>query len=171
MKKSLLVIGVILLLAITWSVIYTRPMEVSRTLDGLEYRTGTGHNNVTPVKVNVNGSLRKSITGLTTFRGIIRVTGATQPNPDNSRQLTIDFDRDGYAVMTYGYYVQGTPIVHSYGVIFINHDFSKVTILENKTGWIAANGLTISAPATDRNQAVNMSNQLMKTWLKGYVLR
>ncbi|MEL7597140.1 MAG: hypothetical protein AAGU01_02945, partial [Clostridiaceae bacterium] len=58
----------------------------------------------------------------------------------------------------------------TYGPIYINNDFSQLTInimepqnlyIPNKK-WIGDNGLMISAPASNRKEALQISNSLMK---------
>lgn len=126
----------------------------------------SGH--VIPVTLAVDGKLTPSVLGGKTFQGIIRISGASPPNPDNNRVVTVIFYKnEDYGAMIYGYWEKnGTPVTRGYGVIFTNNDFSKVTI----TIW-AKNDLMISAPAQNRPQALGISNELMRGYLHGYVLK
>lgn len=154
-------------------VFYTYPRHVARVMKGVEYRVGAGHPHIVPVTIRVHGTLRRSLTGLRTFQGILRISGASVSHPDDNRPLTIRFDSNGAGIMAYGYDLHGRPITHGAGVVFINHDMSRLTIQEFTpgAGWTATDGLTISAPARGRSEALQISNELMKKWLKGYVLQ
>ena len=172
MKKILLALVVVVIVAIVWSVIYTHPQHINKTFSGVEYHAGVASATVKPVTVQVNGTLQRSIRGILTFQGIIKLEGNTQTNPDNNRPLTVHFNGPGgMGFMVYGYYTNGTPVTRAYGNIFLNHNFSKLVILESKGGWTAIDGLTIAAPASNRSQALSISNKLMKGWLNGHTVK
>lgn len=173
MRKVLLLLGgVVVLLAIGWYFVYTHPKHIDSSISGVEYRAGNPNEGIKHVAIQAKGTLQKSIRGTLTFVGTIKVSGATQPNPENSRTLTIHFNNSGgYGVMAYGWYVNGKGFTREYGLIFTNHNFTEVTILENNTLWTATNGLTIAAPASTRSKAISISNSLMKGWLNGNALK
>jgi hypothetical protein len=62
---------------------------------------------------------------------------------------------------------------YEYGSMFTNHRFNEFTILEYQAnaGWNSGHGLTISAPAKSRAEALKLSNQLMKPYLNGHLLK
>lgn len=174
MRKVLLALVAVVIVAVGWYFIYTHPKHVNRTFYGVEYHVGVPRATVKPVTVQVNGALQRSIRGILTFQGTIKLEGSTQTNPDNNRPLTVHFNgRGGMGFMGYGYFTNGTPVTYGYGSIFINDDFSQLVILENKRGWTTTNGLglTIAAPASNRAQALSISNRLMKNWLNGYTVK
>lgn len=162
MKKFLLALLAVVIVAVGWYFIYTHPKHINESLLGVEYRSGQPNVAVKPVTVQINGTLEKSIRGILTFEGTIKLKGNSRLNPDNNRPLTIPFNGPGgMGWMVYGYWKKdGTPVNHGYAPIFINAGFSEVSILET-------NSLTITAPASNRSQAVSISNALMKGWLKG----
>lgn len=169
MKKILLFMAAVIVIAVGWYVIYTYPKHISKSLSGVEFRSGKPNEEITPVTIQVNGTLQRSIRGILTFQGTIKLDGNTQDNPDNNRQLTVHFNGPGgMGFMSYGYYTNGTPVAHGYGNIFINGNFGEFVILESKGGWTTTDGLTIAAPASTRSQAVSISNELMKGFLNGY---
>lgn len=172
MKKILLFLAAVIVIVVGWYVIYTHPKHISKFLSGVEYRSGKPNEAVTPVTIQVNGTLQKSIRGILTFQGTIKLDGDTQANPDNNRPLTVHFNGlGGMGFMAYGYYTNGTPVTHAYGSIFINDDFGEIVILESKGGWTTTDGLTIVAPASNRSLAVSISNKLMKGWLNGHPVK
>lgn len=63
--------------------------------------------------------------------------------------------------------------------LFVNDDFTKVSIIvpnqynrKGNTGglWSADDGLMITAPASNRVEALNLANDIMKEYLRGYQL-
>ncbi|MEH6938379.1 hypothetical protein V7056_11020, partial [Bacillus sp. JJ664] len=61
----------------------------------------------------------------------------------------------------------------TYGTLYIGNDFSQFTILifekesKGSNGWSAGDGIMISAPAKSREEALSISNHLMKDFLNG----
>lgn len=155
---------------------YTHPKNINRSISGVEFQLGS-NNNPKPVTISINGKLQHSLLGSKTFIGKIELIGVIHPNPDDKdKQLEIKFQKNGSGNIIYAYYKDRKPVVHSYGVLFINKDLSKVTIEEfppvNDRGqtWEAQNGLLVSGPAKSRNKAIQISNELMKNILNGYEL-
>lgn len=172
MRKVLLALVVVVIVAAGWFIIYTHPKHINKFFSGVEYRAGARNGAAKPVTVQVNGKLQRSIKGILTFQGTIRLEGNTQPNSDNNMPLTVHFDNPGgIGFMVYGFFTNGTPVTRAYGQIFINDNFSEVAILESKVGWTTTDGLTIAAPAFNRSQALSISNNLMKGWLNGLVVK
>jgi|GEM_PF-4498415 len=168
MRRAATAAGAVALLAVAGGGWYMAPRPVRETLAGVQYRTGHPGARTVRVTVAVRGTVWRALDGAQTFRGILRLTGATRPNPDNDRPLTVHFGPDGLGVMAYAYYTDGRGIVRAYGVLFAGGGLRDIVILVGN--WSAADGLTIAAPATGRRQALRVSSALMKRWLNGYVL-
>lgn len=170
MKKFWVILVCLVVLAVGWYFVYTHPKHINRSILGIEYRTGNPNGSTKPLTIQVNGTLQKSIKGVLTFHGTIELSGNSEPNPNNNRTLTVHFDGPGeMGWMVYGWWEKdGTPKTQGYGAIFINSNFSQVVILEDQKGWTTTNSLTIAGPASNRSQAVSISNDLMKNWLKGH---
>lgn len=179
MKRNvILIILSLVVLIIAWIIFYTYPRHVSLSVNGVEYHVGVGTQEVTPVKLVIEGTLKKSLNGTKKFDGTINIIGATIKNADNNRQAEIKFRKDGYGSITYFYLKDEKPMIDQYGIIFESGRFSKITICEfqpgkrrHTKGWGAANGWVMSAPAKTRAEAVQLSNRLMKQYLRGYVLQ
>ncbi|MBS4172730.1 hypothetical protein [Bacillus sp. FJAT-49736] len=177
MKKWWISFNVLIVFVIIWGFYYTHPKDIHRSIRGVEYRLGS-NNEPKPVTIGINGKLQRSLFGKKTFAGKIDLTGVSQPNlEDKDKQLIINFQENGAGVITYSYYKDGQPILRSYGVLFINKDFSKVAIEEyepaNNGGgiWEAGNGLIITGPAKTKKKALQIANELMENMLNGYELK
>lgn len=72
----------------------------------------------------------------------------------------------------YAYNNRGKPVLHPYGELYANHDFSKVTMAEFRKeinggrGWSGDNGWMMTGPANDKSKALEITNELMKNVLK-----
>ncbi|GAF06611.1 hypothetical protein JCM16418_581 [Paenibacillus pini JCM 16418] len=129
------------------------------------------------VNIKINGKIYSSINGNKTFKGTIDVEGENLPVPSDQRQLIINLsDKLQGGVISYAGYDQGKPFTYAYGGIFFNKNFSKATLyVYNKNdasgGWNVDDGLMISLPASTRSEALDISNELMRNSLNGYILK
>lgn len=168
---SLFVLGLII-----FSVVYIYPKNINRSINGVEYKLGS--NNLKPVQIKIKGKLQRSLFGNKTFVGKIEIKGASYPNQDQNRQLTIEFQENGAGYINYAYYKIGSNETHSYGVLFINKDLGNISIQEFKPdinggkSWSGDNGLIISGPASSKKKALEIANELMKNYFQdGYKLK
>ena len=172
-KRIIIGILFIILLAFGWVVYRIYPRHVALSLKGLEYKLGTAGFATQPVTLQMNGKLRTGLRGQQTFTGIVNVIGSTIPDRGDGKTLTINFHSD----LTGGeltYFNWKTHMFYSYGSVFTNPRFDEFTIMvfqPNGSGWNSQNGLMISAPARNRSQALEISNTLMKTALHGHPLQ
>ncbi|MWC29979.1 hypothetical protein [Paenibacillus sp. MMS18-CY102] len=181
-RKWIMVTGLCIILLCGIAVgIYTFPRSIDVTLHGVKYQLGTdgakaGTESATVV---IHGVSRMSIWGDRTFKGRVTVVGENIPVPEDQRELEIRFMRDGYGPMTYVYWerVNGHTVgkIYGYHTIFANKDFSEVTLLvlspvklangEEGKSWNGDNGFMITAPTSNREDAVALSNKLMHGYL------
>lgn len=178
MKKLLLGSIVILGMIIIYFVISTFPRDIQINAEGMKYRLGNENiGKEESVRIKIDGKLYKSIAGNKTFKGIIHIEGEEIPVPENQRQLEIHFRKERYGSVVYTYIEDGKPYMFNYGTIYIDKSFSKATFtvfdrMDNNQGtWSADNGIMISVPASDRGEALGISNMLMNKYLDGYVLK
>ncbi|MFF2875019.1 hypothetical protein ACFVR2_01725 [Gottfriedia sp. NPDC057991] len=168
MKKVIVSsILLIFLVAIGFGVYYFIPKTVNESIKGVEYQLGSGHDQVNAVTIKIKGKLHHSLLGKRRFIGSIDVKGANYPNPNKDRKLEIAFDQNGMGIIEYGYFKNGHPKIDSYGIIFANKDFNKVTIEElredhNGKGWSGKDGWVVTGPANSKSEALIITNELMK---------
>lgn len=164
----------IIISLIIFTIWYTFPKQHTTTFEGVSYQLGE-EDSYENVVIHVDGKLQKSFTGKKTFIGTIEIEGDEMPVPPQERTLELVFEGDNRGIMSYGYVGENAePKIYSYGLIYINRDFSEFTIAkyekedENDWGgnWTGDDGLMITAPATDRETALRISNDLMKGFLQ-----
>lgn len=173
-QRVLLVVGAIVLVLIGWVIIRVYPRDISLSVKGVEYKLGSPQGGK-PVTLQLNGTLQTSLLGTRKFDGTVSIYGVTTPNPDN--KMTVQFFSNSILGGPVTYVDSKTQQVNEYGAIYSNRNFNEFTIivfqLQGKgSGWSGADGLMISAPAKNRTQALQVSNDLMKArLLRGHPLR
>lgn len=185
MKKLIIIaVGILLSIVTVYLVVEYAPKDVQLHAQGVKYQLGTDLSEQL-VDVNIVGKLSKSWDGERRFHGTIDIEGEDLPISENYRNISSPFFDNGFAHIIYPHFqydkYTGAVIGSSFylfGAIVINEDFSKVAILVNdqdKTkdgavGWSQENGQVVTVPATNRAEAINVSNEVMKDYLQGLTL-
>lgn len=173
MKRTL--IFLILLAVVVIAVVFHLPKDVTINSQGIKYQLGNDALEQ-PIHVTIKGKVHRSLLGDRTFKGIVELEGEEMPVPQNQRQLELKFYKEFGAVIIYAYNDRGAAKHHSVGTIYFDKHFNNATIalLEQKentgSSWSAADGLMITVPATNRQEAVNKSNEIMGKYINGYIL-
>ena len=171
MKRLFLLVAAAILVLVGLFVYRVYPRHVSLVLKGIEYQAGSPKHQVKKITLQLNGTLHTSFLGKRTFVGRVTILGATIPNQDNGTSLTTAFN-SGFGSLTYFNWRKFE--YYTYGSMFTNNRFNEFTITEynpNGSGWSGRNGLTISAPAHTRTQALQISNDLMAKFFGGRLLK
>jgi len=167
MKSKIRIIAIIFTVILIVIVFYTYPRQINKSLEGIVYRNGSENNNYEEkVDIKINGTLRYNLLGNKVFKGAIKINGK-DTFKFNGEQLNIEFKfpllgKNG-GVLQHFY-----SDIFVYGFIYINGEFDQLTIQKHEkysngeVGWKVENGLMISAPATNRNEAVRISNEILK---------
>ncbi|MFB9328972.1 hypothetical protein ACFFSY_23810 [Paenibacillus aurantiacus] len=186
MKRRMTAIGMlILVIGAMWMIDRMIPRSIDMTLTGVKVRLGTDgvKAGTEPAVVILQGKLYTSLSGKRTFKGEATVAGEQIPVPRDQRKLTIHFAKEGWGAMSYPYLVnggQGAPVrteIYQSHLIFANEDFTQVSLLlanrmtdsngnYKQTVWDPENGMAISAPAATRDEALAISDTLMREYLE-----
>ena len=164
MRRKMIATGItIMLVIVAISIWITLPKQHDRTLQGTYYQLGN-EEGIKEVTIHIDGEIRRNVFQGMTFEGILDIEDEEIPVPKGERNVTIKFDDDNRGVIVYAGFRNGEPYTQSYGSIFANDDFSKITIL--KESWDSEKGYMITAPAKDYSEVINISNELMKKFIK-----
>lgn len=164
MKRNKVVFGLpIILILVTYSFWVTFPKQIEKTLQGIYYQLGN-EEELYEVTIHIDGAIRRGLFGEKTFEGVLDIEDEELPVSKGERNVTIKFNGDGHGVIVYSGFRNGNPYTHGYGSIFVNHNFREITIL--KGSWNAEKGYMITAPAKNYYEALTISNELMKNFLK-----
>ncbi len=134
---------------------------MNKSIRTVQYHLGHPRQPATPVTLTLHGTRELSLFGPETFSGAVDITGSTWPDRANGVYQTIPFTPEGLIV-----YFSRSNRFHTYGAIYPNRSFTAFAGQEwHHSGWSAANGLIIAAPAKTRSQDLRLSNKLMKAFL------
>lgn len=161
MKKVLLSLAIIFLLAYVFYIVY--PRDINFIAKGVKYRLGNEYDGIEQtLNIQIKGKLYSSFSGDKTFKGIIEIEGEVTPVPENQRELELHFYKGLSALIIYPYNNYGKGEHFIYGYLYINRKFNKVTIaIQEGHEWNGKNGLMFTAPATNKSDALQISNELM----------
>lgn len=149
---------------------YSIPKNINQEFDGFVYGVGGKSNEINEkVTITIKGRLEQKILSQDRFKGIIDIKGDVPKDMivDN-KEVEIVFLKNSGSLSFADY---SHPTEHNnYGNLYINNDFSELTIIiyelfesgkeEATYEWDPAGGLLISGPATNRKEAINISNKL-----------
>lgn len=181
--RKLLILAVIVAAAaaVSYVIWFTYPKKIDLNMKGIKYQLGEENKDMSkPVVVHIEGKMKRSLWGVVNFKGTIDVEGEEIPVPVAHRELNITLGKDLIGVITYSYIAEDKWWLYSYGNIYANRDFSKVAIAVYKKndgndtdpnstsgGWTGEDGLMIAAPAKDRTDALEVTNELMEDYWEG----
>lgn len=183
MRKK--IISIVLAIWVLMIVISVVLLFLPRTIHldgvGVKYRLG-GEDNREPeqtVHIKMDGKRYLTTSGDYIFKGTIDIEGEPFPVPEDQKMLKIRFHK-GYGSMEYIIFENGKTDIFLYGTLFVDRAFSKLTIAiseedssgeQNSKSWSSEDGLMLSMPATNRSEAIQLSNELMETYVGGYTLK
>lgn len=175
MKRKIGLILLFSLICLTIFIVwYSLPKEVNMTFNGYLYGLGDKKQSVNgKVDIIVKGKLRKKIFNHDRFKGLIEIKGDVPHYIRiNQKEVEIVFDEDNSGLIVLNNAFNWLNFT-TYGTLYINNKFSQLTILifkneaNESNGWSAGDGMMISAPANTREEALSISNHLMKKMLTG----
>ncbi|MCY6485436.1 hypothetical protein OW763_13965 [Clostridium aestuarii] len=148
----------------------TLPRTYSKSFEGIKYRLGETNNQfIEKVSISINGKLSKNFIFGKKFVGKIKINDLEIPK--EIEEIELKFDNFNRASIDYFFSNEQDDSFRAiYGTIYIDDDFSQLTIgisepedlYANSKHWDSINGLMISAPASNRKRALEISNNLMK---------
>ncbi|MFE4711368.1 hypothetical protein ACFRAM_10890 [Paenibacillus sp. NPDC056722] len=165
--KILVILALMVVLATTW---YFTPKRYSTTLDGVYYQLGE-EGIIEDVKIQLNGKLRNHINGIKSFNGVVDIEGEKVPQLTKDRsKLELHYPGGNFGSILSPFRAKDdrgaiAADVYYYGTVYINNDFTKFTITvsnDKNKQWTPTNGFMITAPASDREEAITISQELMR---------
>lgn len=157
---SLLIIGII-----SFAFWNSLPKKIDQTFNGYLFGTGEKDEIDEEVTITVKGEMYKKLFGQDRFKGTIDIQGDIPENLVlNEGHVEIVFIDNSGILSTFNF-------KRHYGQLFINSNFNKLAIIvfdeveRTKDGasysWDPENGLVIAAPATNRIEALDLSNEII----------
>ncbi len=174
MKKKLWLGSLaIIIIFIAFAAYWFFPHTVALNTEGFKYRLGK--ENIAygeSLQVHVNGKAYRRLGEKVKFIGEIQLEGKNTPINENRWQVELLIDQTNGKLL---YVRRNNTMLHeTIGTLFVNRNISEMTIAVmeeyedgNGGGWSGEDGLMISAPASNREEALAVSNSLMADYLKG----
>ncbi|MFC4808622.1 hypothetical protein [Paenibacillus sp. GCM10023250] len=172
MKKVIWLIGLgVVLTAFTVGLWLYLPREVDVSLEGVKYRLGTENaQEIEPVTVQIEGTLRRTLNGQRLFRGMLELNGEPLPVPkEQLTNRTFNARKGEGFLLVYQWFEEGTiGKSFSLGTLYADDHFRQITLTlfeqqadGKSANWSGEDGLMITAPAKDRTEALRVANTLM----------
>lgn len=160
MKKGCKIsIIIVILLLIQGYFYYTFPRKISLSYNGIKYKVGDSGEQK-QIKIAADGYYYNKLFTKDSFEGSISIDNKIYPG------LKLSVDKQ--LQMIYYRNFQKGGSLQTYGEIFVGEKLKNLTICiqDAQNGWNSKNGLMISAPAKNREEALEISNKLMNNYLK-----
>jgi len=171
MKNHIKIISyALIILFIIFGIIYFYPRKISGEYNAIMYRLGDS-NYSENIKVSINGYLSKGLLKGDNFEGNVTI------GDNKLSKINMRFDNFRRGLLSC--YVESIGDYTSYGDMYSDKMMKEFTICvleedkQRKGGktWSGTDGLMISAPASNRAEALEISNKLMKDILSNFVLK
>lgn len=165
----IVILGVILLIALSAFVIMSIGTNIDVEIIGVRYQLGKDNVEYEePITLKFEGKYVNSFFNHV-FIGDVYIDGH-KLNELNNSKTTLKFDKYNRAQL---YDTTYNAMLIFPGSIYINDDFSKVTICisepsdedPNSMHWDSGTGIMMAAPASNREQALAISNEVMDSFL------
>ncbi|MCK5811693.1 MAG: hypothetical protein KAG94_02230 [Clostridiales bacterium] len=159
----IVIIGVILLIALAVFVVMSIGTKVDVELDCIQYRLGIDNIEYEElITLKFEGRYVNSFLAHI-FVGDVYIDGYKLNNIPG-KKTSLDFNKYNSAQL---YDTNDSHGVITTDRILINDDFSKMAICINEEGsWNSSSGLMMAAPASSREQAIAISNEVMDSFLQ-----
>lgn len=176
MSKTAWGIWIVVIGLVVGAVVYFYPKPVDIVSEGYKYRLGeTESKDERLIQVEVKGAIYRDWRGNRTFRGTIDLEGENLPEPEIKRDVELKLSKERYGIFVVYVY----PSSHIVGTTYFNENFNgmAIALMETKddenqsSGWSAGDGLMIAAPASNREDALALSGEVMEFYLDGYELK
>lgn len=144
---SMIILIIILLIAYAY---YTQSKEYTQSISGIRYQLNNSSVEE-KVQIEIDGVYSRKILGGFKFEGDLYIDNLKLKCSisDNSHGILFSKSESGY--------LQG------YGAVYMHDGFDKLSIIFD--GWNTSDGITIAAPAQNRQEALKVSNEVMKEFL------
>ena len=154
MRKLILIAILAMIAFIGVNINNEKNVNINSELNGVFYNLGIENSESVPVTLKFIGSKEVNLFNQYKFNGNCTFNGD---------EYVIDFDSNepiNFITRTNEGY---TTI---YGIIFIDNNFTQVTICPTANGWSNEDGDMLTFPSLNKQEAIEVSNQLMRDYFK-----
>jgi len=163
--KNILIYGLLLMLVFGFIayIIMALPKKYDNTFECVKYRLGQSDNEYEEnISVRFVGTYISNIFGHS-FNGNMYINdelfGNMNKDVEDNSNITISFNKYNRALL---YKCSDNCDLEIYGAIYINNNFNEfVLCIDENNNWSSNAGLVIAGNATNRQEALDISNRLM----------
>lgn len=173
-KVTKISIPLILVAILIASIVYVIPKKINTTMTGLKYRLGSEYaDDLEEYTFTFEGQLQRRIFSHNSFDGYITIK--TKEN-EESNYGSIAFNKHAGSVYFDEY--EGYLFHVKFNEFFLNNNMTKMSIRLYKideedsshSSWDGADGYIIAAPASTREEALDISNEVYNLGESAYIL-
>ncbi|MCT4598137.1 MAG: hypothetical protein N4A50_09710 [Vallitalea sp.] len=166
-KKLMLIFGILIVVIY---IIMLIPRDFNKTYEGVKYRLGDkGNITLEKVTIEFKGEVFRDLILKEKFRGKLKINDFIIPQKECLKEsFVIDFEyhnRIKIEDLNLDRYANRMKRTF-YGDLYMNRSRKKLSIVVLEDGkWSSEDGLIISAPSTTREEALEITNELMRHML------
>lgn len=127
--------------------------DVEKTLNGVAYKLGEKNTESEQTILKLKGTGRINSNEDLWFQGILEIDG---------KEYNLIYETDGSNILSYA---SSAGYTRTYGQVFINNDFSSVTINITADGWSNEDGSMLTYPCETKAEGLEIANKLMEDYL------
>ncbi|MBU9720055.1 MULTISPECIES: hypothetical protein [Bacillaceae] len=157
------------ILLVSILVFYKYPIELNKSYKGIQFKLGTENAGMEErVTVELSGEVRRTVFGKNIFNGKIELHGDAMDQVGLKEQVEFSLGNGYGNGGSISYIDDVTDKVLYFGTMYISDDYISIAIERNEqieagsSVWTSENGIVISAPASNREEGLEIANELMK---------
>jgi hypothetical protein len=159
LKNKFIILAIILF--VVFGLVYFYPKKINKEYSGIQYRIGNDSYEE-QTDITVNGYITRGLLQGDRFQGSIQIGEKELAKLD--MRLS---DNHGAFLL---YYDEASGDFNSYGHMYMDNSRKKISISifesndleKGKKSWSSKDGLIISAPAKSINEAIEITNELIR---------
>lgn len=127
--------------------------DVDEIFSGVAYKLGEENSTSEQSILKLKGSGRKNTSGDYWFQGILEIDG---------KEYHLIYENDGINILSYA---SSAGYTKTFGQVFINNDFSSVSICVTEDGWSDEDGSMLTYPCETKDEGLEIANKVMEEYL------
>ncbi len=161
-------IVIVVIIVVMAALIIPWPREFVKDFTGIKYQLGPDNKTHSEsVQISFSGTFKESYFGLLDdrFVGYITIDGI---NIKEDEEFNLSFNEEKNAILSHTYFVKSerAMLTSSYGRLYIDEGFEEFTIelyfgKPNNKSFNSFDGFMVSAPATNREEALLISKKFV----------
>lgn len=133
--------------------IFDQEFDVEKVLNGVSYKLGVDNSKSEESVLKLKGTGRNNSEGELWFQGVFEIDG---------KEYNLIYETGGTNILSYA---SSAGYTKTYGQVFINNDFSSVSINIIENGWSNEDGSMLTYPSETKAEGLEIANKLMKDYL------